>query len=270
MHNTDAHNPPVTLLLRWMTAVEALVVLISGAGLFLLPEVIKPLWPWELAPFNARAMGALYFTSLIAAAVMAWRGRWSPARVVTPMIFTFTLIVLIVSLVYLPRFSGASALAWFGLYIGIPIIAAYHLWLYRSLPPADALPTPSWLRTCLLAYAGFFLVYGMAMLVIPITATAFWPWGIDEFHGRMYSVGFITPAVGCLLLLRSGSALEFGALGLTQVFGGVTSLLGVLIVDSSVHRVDWTLLGSWAWFGFPLLLIIVGGLMALHARRMQG
>jgi hypothetical protein len=269
MLNDTAPNPPITPILRWMTAIESWVVFFSGAGLFFVPQIIGGLWPWELTPFNARSLGALYFTSLLAAAVMAWRGRWSPARVVTPMIFTFTAIVLVVSLVYLPRFTGMgfSVALWFVLYISIPAITGYHLWLYRRQPSANAQPTPDWLRLCLWPYIAFFMAYGLAMLVIPAMTTGFWPWRVDEFHTRMYSVGLITPALGCLLLVQQGAALEFATVGLAQVFGGVTSMAGVLMVDATLRRIDWTLAGSLAWFVFPALLIVVGGMMALHARR---
>src|SRR5689334_1775020 len=92
-------NPPINRLLRAVTAVEALVLLVAGGGLFLLPAVLRPLWPWTLPPFNAAYLGAVYLASLTAAALVVWSGRWSPARVVVPMILLFTAAVLAVSLV---------------------------------------------------------------------------------------------------------------------------------------------------------------------------
>src|SRR5687768_11738476 len=122
-------NPPVTRLLRWLTAYETLVVLISGFGLFFLPDILRTLWPWELAPFNTRLMGTIYQTSVIAAGILTWKASWSPARVIVPMIFVFTAIILVVSIFYFERFNAANpaTILWFVLYIGIPANALYHL-----------------------------------------------------------------------------------------------------------------------------------------------
>jgi hypothetical protein len=262
-------NPTITPLLRWLTAFESVVVFISGAGLFFIPQVIGPLWPWALAPFNARFMGAIYFTALMAAGILAWRGRWSPARVVVPMIFAFTLIVLIISILYFNRFTNPlSTIFWFVLYIGIPVNAAYHLWLYRDLPPANAVPTPAWLRSLLLLQALVYGGYGIALLAAPTTFSAFWFWDIDDFHGRVYSVAFITPAVGSFLLARRGSALEFFTVGLTLVVGGIFSIAGAIILDATARRIDWGQPGTLLWMSMFPLLGGLGMLMLLRARQL--
>jgi H+/Cl- antiporter ClcA len=85
----------------------------------------------------------------------------------------------------------------------------------------------------------------------------------------MYSVAFITPALGAFLLVRQGSALEYFTLGLTQVIGGIFTIAGVLIVDANLQRVDWTQSGTWAWMLLFALLGVVGVLLVLLSRRMR-
>ena len=98
-------DPRVTTLLLAVTGVEALVLFGAGVGLVVQPAVIGSIWPWPLTPFNAAFLGAVYSASLVSAAALTVIGRWSPARIVVPMILVFTTIVLIVSLAYLGRFD---------------------------------------------------------------------------------------------------------------------------------------------------------------------
>jgi hypothetical protein len=267
----EPSNPPITKLLRGVTAFEIGVLIVSGGGLFFLPAIIGPMWPWPLTPFNTAMLGALYLGSLVAAAALVRWARWSPARVVLPSIAVFTLIVLIVSILYLDRFNqqSISTLFWFLLYLIIPVNALYHLWLYRKLPPANPTPPASPLRQILLAQAIGLGFYGIGLLVAPMAISAFWPWPLDDFHGRMYSVAFLTPAVGSWLLWRASSALELMVMGLTQALGGVLAIAGLLVVDAQVHRVDWTQLGTWLWIGISIVPLIIGVWMVWQGRARQ-
>lgn len=263
-------NPQVTKLLRVLTGIEAWVVLFSGLGLLFLPQLVGPLWPWEIAPFNTRFMGALYLTTFTAAGIMTWKARWSPARVVLPMIFIFTIIILFVSIIYFENFTRPfSTIIWFALYIIIPINALYHLWLYRELHPSDSLPTPPLLRAIAFSEVVLFGFYGIALLLVPAHAGKFWPWVIDDFHGRMYCVAFITPAVGTWLIRNSASVLEYFTLAIAHIFGGVFPIFGLLIVDLSVKRVDWISDGTWLWIAIGLVSAGIGIVMLLHARRIS-
>lgn len=257
----DTLNLRITPLLRWLTAIEVLVLVVSGGGLFFLPAVLGPLWPWALAPFSTRFLGAVYLASLVSAAALACIGRWSVARLVVPMIFTFTAIVLSVSIIYFGRFTQnpLSTIGWFALYVAIPINALYHLWLYRKLSPVAEVHVPPFMMALLGIQALGLGVYGVLLLVAPETSSAFWPWALDDFHARMYSVAFITPALGAWLLLRSASVPELRTLGLTQVTG-VLPIIGLWIVDSAVQRVDWNAFGTWLWIG---LFVGIGGMGGL-------
>ncbi len=266
MQITDTENQ-ITPLLRWVTAVEVAVLIVSGLGLFFLPSVLTDIWTWDLLPFNTRFLGAVY-TASIAAAVLVIKGTWSPARMVVPMIFVFTIIVLMVSLVYIDRFelSKFSVWGWFILYIGIPINAAYHLWLYRDRPAPPEYHLPSLWNQLIGAFALFLAFYGIGLLILPDTFSEIWSWQIDDFHARMYSVAFLTPAVGGLYVYRGTTSIELLTLGLTQVAGGALSIIGLLIVDSSVKLVKWSAVQTWLWIGIFSLLTFSGVIMIALSR----
>jgi len=256
---TAINNPQISRLLRLLTFVEVLVVFASGAGLFFIPGSAAALWPWELLPFNARFLGAVYSASFISAVMQTVHARRSPARLVTPMIFIFTAVIMILSFAYLPvfNFQRWEVWVWFLLYIIIPVNCAYHLWLYRNLPPADPTQPSATGRAILLTQSIVLGIYGLALLLIPSLAKNFWSWQIDNFHAQLYSVTFLTPAVGAFLLTKAASKVEWLTMGLTQAVLGLFPIIGVIVVDATVKSVNWSSAGTWIWMSlFAGMLII--------------
>jgi hypothetical protein len=242
-------NPRVPGLLLGIWIGESAVLAGVAVLLFFAPSAARGRWPWDLLPFNARFLGAVYVASFAAILSLVLVGRWSPARLVAPMILTFTAIVLVVSLVYLDRFQwGRPATAgWFFLYVIVPANAAYYLWLVRDWPPVDLWRPPTAIRRALLAAAGVAGGYGIALLVAPGTTGGFWPWPLDAFQGRLYSAIFVTVAVGIVIVARAAASIELATLGGTLLALGGFAVAGVLVVDADVHKVDWSSGGTWAW-----------------------
>ena len=269
--DTPDRNPSLTPLLRVVTFIEVLVLFGAGFGLFFLPDLARELWPWTPAPFNMRFLGSIYLTALVPVAIMLIAGRWAPARGVLPAIFIFTTIVLFVSVFnfYLLDFQRWGTYLWFVLYIILPINSAYHMGLYRRLPPADPIPTPPAWRAYLLGVTIVLGLYSVALLIAPETFTAFWPWKIDAFHGRMYSAVFASGAAGAWAAARVAARIEFFTAGITQATFGLFSILGLVLVDAAVHRVDWSSPGTWLWVGaFAVMLVASIGMLA-RVRRMR-
>lgn len=262
-------DPRVTAILLAVTGIEVLVLFGAGVGLVVQPSVIRAIWPWPLTPFNAAFLGAVYSASLISAAALTVIGRWSPARIVVPMILVFTAIVLIVSLAHLERFNpGWPAWLWFFLYLALPINAAWHVWLYRKLAPADPEPPARGLRTIILISAGLFGLYGLALLVVPEAVGNLWPWPIDAFHGRLYSVTFLTPALGLFLLSRAASWAEFWTMGLTLLVLGLLAVFGLAVTDLRTARIDWAGPSTWSYV-VPFGLIAALGFGLCRAARQR-
>lgn len=257
---TDDDNPKISTLLYRLTAVESLVLLVAGVGLLLFPSLLRPLWPWQLSPFNALLLGTVYSASLAATILVVYVGRWAPARVVVPMILIFTAIILIICIFYTDRFDFRrwETWFWFIIYVVIPANAAYHVWLYRKLKPANQLPLPTKWRNVLFVPTFLLGLYGIGLLIVPERASSFWPWPIDDFHGRMYSVLYITPALGALLLFRAAASIELLAAGLTQIVGGAATILGLVIIDNQVSKVEWSASGTWLWIGSFAILLLTG------------
>jgi hypothetical protein len=265
---SDPANPRVTVLLLAVTGVEALVLFGAGIGLLLQPAVVAAVWPWPLTPFNAAFLGAVYAAALVSAAALTAIGRWSPARVVVPMILIFTAVVLAVSVLYLERFEGGWPTAlWFVLYLVIPANAAWHVLLYERLPPADPALPPAWLGNWLRTASAALGAYGVALLALPEAASQFWPWPVDEFHARLYSATFLAPAAGLFLLSRAAAWAELWATGLTLLALGLLAVLGLGLADIRTGRMDWTAAGSWGFMAIFAVIALTGVVLCGEARR---
>lgn len=263
MHKLN-DNPEIKTLLFAVTAFESAVLLVAGIGLLVAPGVLRPMWPWALTPFNTLLLGAIYSSSLAATAMVVSVKRWAPTRVVLPMILIFTAIVLIVCLGYIDRFDFQrwETWLWFLLYIIIPANAAYHVWLYRNLKPFNPVPLPAPWKGVLLIPTILLGLYGIGLLIFPDKFSGFWPWPIDDFHGRVYSVLYITPAAGALLLFGAAASIELLTMGLTQFAGAGIAIVGLVIVDNQVDKIDWSASGTWLWIGsFAIILLTGAGLI---------
>jgi hypothetical protein len=264
-------NPEITKLLTWVTGIESFVLLVAGVGLLLFPSVVAPEWPWELTRFNALLLGSIYSAALIATVFTVRVRRWAPTRIVLPMIALFTTVILIVSVANFSRFDTGkySTWLWFLLYIVIPVNALFHMWIYRDLKPYFPVPMKNPWKTILLAPTIALGFYGLGLLVVPESFGAFWPWPVDDFQGRMYSVAYLTPALGSLLLWRAAAGIEALTLGLTMTAGGIVPIIGLFVIDSQIHRVDWDRPGTWLWIGFFALIFVAGIGLAWRSRVLE-
>jgi hypothetical protein len=250
-------NTRLSQLVRIFFTVASIIVLV-GAGLYFVPDLVVPRWLWQLTPFNANFLGAVYLTELVSASLLIWYNRWAPARIALPMSYVFTGVVTLVTLFYLDRFDFGrwASWFWFVIYTGSFVVAvAAHL-VYRRLPVANPVALSQGLRNYLLAQGAVLTVYGLGLLALPSVAGGFWPWRIDDFHGRVYSAFFLSGAVAALMMSRSAARLELRLLGVAQVASGLFPILGLIVVDASQHRVAWSSPGTWLWLaGFAWLLV---------------
>jgi hypothetical protein len=112
-------------------------------------------------------------------------------------------------------------------------------------------------------------LYGLALIFIPTIAKMIWSWEIDNFHAQLYSVTFLTPAIGAYVLTKGATRLEWQTLGLAQTVLGLFPIIGVIIVDASAKRVLWSAIGTWIWFALFTAMLIIGLWMMGEARKKQ-
>lgn len=267
--SNNISNPVLGWPLRLFMGV-VLLVLIAGISLFFFPGLVVPRWPWSLTPFNTRFLGAIYASELVVVLTLLMVNRWAPARVAMPIAVTFTAIVSGVSLLYLDHFDPQRRVTWiwFILYIGSAVISVWFLWAFRRLPqPMVAASMAGSQRVWLQAESALLGLYGLGLLLAPALFSAFWPWKIDDFHGQIYSAIFIGGAIGTFIMSRAAAPIELLAMGLAEFVFGLLAIVGLVIVDTAVHKINWSLPGTWVWLGLFTLLLVSGLLKGWQAYR---
>jgi hypothetical protein len=241
-------NPALPAGLRVFSAF-VIVVLLLGSALFFAPGLVKPRWPWALTPFNARFLGSFYIAEMVVMSALLLWNRWSPARMILMMAFAFTLVVTVASAIHLDHFDfhRKNGWLWFIVYVGSALISGWFLWRARGTPPVASAVSGSRWRGMFLGETLVFALYGLGLLAAPSVFAAFWPWPIDVFHGQVYSAIFLAAAAGTWLLVRNAPREELVVLGLAQLTIGALSIVGLVVTDAAVKRLDWTASGTWAW-----------------------
>ena len=258
-------NFPLPLALNVLTALETLILLAAAIQLYYFPLWKGLRWPWAVQPYNAVFLGGLYWAAFTAVGLQVFVRRWSPARLVQSMVLIFSIVLLCVSLAYLGLFDWQRHLvkAWFIVYTVVPTSAAIATFTYRDRPTAHPVQLPPRYQAILRAKAICLGLYGLALLVIPTFATAFWPWLIDAFHSRLYSAIFLATGFGNRLLSRSAAAMELLTLGLVELLLGALPLIGILNLDRTIGRINWSQPGSLLW----LLLLAAWAIAGLQLIR---
>ncbi|MEM9504715.1 MAG: hypothetical protein AAGA01_12245 [Cyanobacteria bacterium P01_E01_bin.43] len=262
-----AASMPIPLVI--MALISSLLLLLVGGSLFFFPEFARPRWVWSLTPFNTRFLGAIYLASLVALSMLLVTHRRALAiRLMVPMMWVFTTVVLAVSCLQIEQFdlTRRTTAIWFGVYAADCLGSSYYLWHYRKPIFTVSQPLPRRWQRYLQWQAAILGVYGFGLLLLPAQFGLFWPWPLDALHCQLYSGMFLTGAAGAALLSRQATAMELWAFGLIQLTLSGLVLAGVVIVDITVRRINWGSFGNWAWMGAVLLVAIAGLALVLASR----
>jgi hypothetical protein len=248
------------------TMISVCIGVILGLTL-LVPEFSIPRWPWEIKPFNARFIGIFYLAAWLGAIYVAVVGRRSPALAFARDAATFTSLATLASLIHRDQFVSERPLAvavWWIAYVGFSAALIQTVRLLSAGPEPGQPASPS-LSRLMQVYALITAVYGLALFMVPATATAFWPWPVDAFHARVYSGIFISGTVLILGLRRNATAMDLKRAGLQQAVLGLGAIWATWSVDLTAQRVDWSAGGTLLW------LALFGGVgLAGLAMVMQG
>ncbi|WP_258229435.1 hypothetical protein [Arthrobacter sp. HMWF013] len=192
---------PLIPPMRRLLYVAAFLVFLAGLVLFVFPLRTDEFFAWTVnPPMTAVFLGAAYWSSAGLEVAGARSAGWASARLAVWPVFIFTALTLGVTLLHLDRFhfSPNTALtaqiatwAWLAIYAIVPLAMLVISWMQiRSRRPslesvAAGRPVlPPALRLLMVGIAGVLLLYGVALLAVPVPAATWWPWQLSELTAR--------------------------------------------------------------------------------------
>lgn len=259
---------PLIPAMRRLLYIAAFLVFLAGLVLFVFPLRTAEWFAWTVnPPMTAVFLGAAYWSAAGLEVTGARSASWASARLAVWPVFIFTTLTLGVTLLHLDRFhlspdtgplAQVATWAWLAIYAAVPVAMLVIGWMQvrsRSRAPKSATAArpvlPAALRLLMVGIAAVLLLYGVALLAVPIPAATLWPWQLSELTARavgawlvglgwsaaqgqlsrdlrtvrpvaLTSVAFVI--LQALALLRYGDALKWPS---AQAIGFVTVLLAI-------------------------------------------
>jgi hypothetical protein len=234
---TAATYRPLRTGMRALLLVATVLVLLAGAVLTLAPTRTDTWFAWTIdVPQTATFLGAAYLASAVVEATSARARWWAEARVAVPSVFTFTTLTLLVTLLHLQKFHlGADQGAlprgitwmWLAIYVVVPVAMAVLWWHQQraeGTDPPRTHPLPLWLRAAVGVVAAGLLGLGVALLLSPTEAAAWWPWPLTPLTGRAVGAWLVGLGVAGAQVVIERDALRarpvaYGGLALAALAG---------------------------------------------------
>lgn len=238
--------------LRVFLLINVVQDLAIGFGLIAPARIVVPLK--GLTPLNARFIAALYLGGGITILLAALVRRAVDARIALYAFDVITMLVLVMTFVYWPRFT-VDGLPWLWLttYVVDPVLATFAIIALGLGRPAD--PGRHRLSGLFAAQAAVFGACGLALLLAPDAVLAGWPWTLTRLLARVYAAFFIAFAVGAVL-----SAGERRPEALRPFVGGSLALLLLTLGVSLLHLDRFDQGGiRWLWFAIHVLGVAAFG-----------
>src|SRR5262245_36024805 len=199
---------PLRRPVRVLLEVAAALVLLAGTQLFGFPLRTAEFFAWTIAnPLTAAFLGASYWASFVIEALAARERLWANARIAVPSVLVFTVLTMVVSLVYLSQFhlggrfvlhTRVVAWGWLAVYALVPLLLVVVLIVQLRTPGSDPPrrdPAPRWLLAIIGAHAAGLLGLGLVLLVAPSTGARVWPWTLTPLTARAIGAWLVGLAV---------------------------------------------------------------------------
>ena len=121
---------PFQSWVRVVLAVQGVIMFVVGIGLFLVPETFAPIWPWQLTPLTARAVGAWLIGLGIAMLHADWENDWKRAQAAALACIALGVLQLVALLRFAGTLDWARANTWiyFTFLLSVLSIGIYGLW----------------------------------------------------------------------------------------------------------------------------------------------
>jgi len=229
----------------WLRVLFALVLgqaLLLGQAL-VWPERITLVLPWPASPLNARFVAALYCMGVVTALLTIIAATYAAVRVSLVLVGVITGGLLLLTLPHLGEFTADTfPYRWVTFYTVDSVLMGVVLWRLRGRDPVPPGRSPA--APIVVGYAAVLALVGAVMLVAPSWAVRHWPWGLTPILAQVYSVFFLTFAIGGWLVARDPRP----AAAWVYLTANLTTVLLVIGVSAAYPERFKPGLPTWSWY----------------------
>jgi hypothetical protein len=231
----------------WIRAYLAFAALqglgIGLTGLVLPAEMQIPL---RITPLNARFVAALYIAGGVGVLWAAFGRHRAETRLFVLGFGAATGMILILTLLHWSEFMADGLPhrpVWIFDYVADPILALLIVPAAALWPSRHASRHPlTWL---FIVEAAIFGVLGLALVLLPDTVAAGWPWALPPVLGQLYGCFFLTFALGSGLAARESEPRAIQGMLLSSL-----ALMLFVLIASLMHFDRFKPEPvTWLWFG---------------------
>ncbi len=244
--------------MRGLLVVFSVLAVLAVVPLFLLPARTAELFAWTIQPpITAAFLGAGYAAGFALVLLSLRDPVWVDSRVPVVTILVFTVLTLTATLLHVdrfhfqPEFAGAplparaAAWSWTAVYVVVPVSLSVLLARQERAPGAD--PPPRWpvsrlLRAALAVESAALLVTGVALFLVPSSASVLWPWALTPLTARTVAAWLVAFGLGTALAARSG---DLQRLRTAAVAYAVFGVLVLVAVARYADAVAWDSAAAW-------------------------
>ncbi|MHC6592518.1 hypothetical protein [Arthrobacter sp. C152] len=243
--STPTDATPLIRPMRWLLYIAALLVFLAGLVLFVFPLRTAEWFAWTVnPPMTAVFLGAAYWSSAGLEITGARSATWESAKLAVWPVFVFTALTMGVTLLHLERFhlspangpvAQAATWAWLAIYAIVPVamLLIRRMQVRSGHPSLAAVAAgrpvlPAALRVLLAGIAGLLLLYGAALLVVPLIAAAWWPWPLSELTARAVGAWLVGLGWSAAQGQSSGDLRSVRPVALTSVVFVILQVLALL------------------------------------------
>ncbi|HEX2914417.1 MAG TPA: hypothetical protein VH186_26695 [Chloroflexia bacterium] len=179
----------------WLKLIFWFVIANAYAGaisLMVFPDNTENLFFWKITPpINSAMFGGLYLVAGTAVLMATLHGRWEKARYLFPMIFCFSGLLLLTTLLHTDKLiPGVRLTYWLAVYIVAFLAGIFFFWWHeRRESNWQVVQQPIKLGTRLVALvAGTGIaLYVLVSFVAPQVVIDQWPWPITPLMVRVFA-----------------------------------------------------------------------------------
>lgn len=255
------HNDRLVPLVYIAFGPLAILTAIFGPILVFFPDSTRDYWAWEITPAMSTIwVGAGYTFGAIAIITMLRVGRWRTAIIPIIATWTFSIIILAATLLFLSRFflDTPNFYVWFIIYLALPFVLPVIWWLNRERDP-ESQPNDMLVPNSVIGPAGIaggiIGLLSLVMVFSPSTAATFWPWRLTPLMSLIIGAWllFIATALLCLLLERRYIAYRYYLMP-AAIWFAIIFFASIFHLDNF----DFGRASAWLWF-----VVIAGASLTL-------